>query len=300
MTRMKAYTLAVALAGSSMLTASCAHSAAQGPDACSIDLIGVTDLLVNIPFKVVDGRIYVDARVNGKGPFIFAIDTGASGIGRADASLTSALALPIKHRGETTDGVNSATVDMTSFESLEIDGLVRRDVEVITRDYNSRMTPEMAIAGIIGRDFFSDGTLIIDYPLKMLSFSRTAAVPAGDKSALPYDRPFRVPVTIGGITVDGQLDTGANVEVVMPKSLFDKVAGGPLETAGDATLTNSTLKTESSLVRGPFIIGNASLSNVNVRVSDRFPELMVGARALQNFRIMIDQRSKQVAVCPTK
>ena len=300
MTRMKAYTLAVALAGSSMLTASCAHSAAQAPDACSIDLTGVTDLLVNIPCKVVDGRIYVDARVNGKGPYIFAIDTGASGMGRADASLTSALALPIKHRGETTDGVNSAIVDMTSFESLEIGSLVRRDVEVITRDYSSRMKPEMAIAGIIGRDFFSDGTLIIDYPLKMLSFSRTASVPVGDRSALPYDRPFRVPVTIGGITVDGQLDTGANVELVMPKSLFDKVAGGTLEAAGDATLTNSTLKTESSVVRGPFIIGNASLSNVNVRVSDRFPELMVGARALQNFRIIIDQRSKQVAICPTK
>ena len=283
-----------------MLTASCTHNIAEVPDACSSGRDAITDRLVNIPFKVVDGRIYVDARVNGKGPFIFAIDTGASGMGRADASLTSALSLPVKRTGETTDGVNNATVDMTSFESLEIGGLVRRDLEVITRDYNSRMTPEMAIAGIIGRDFFSDGTLIIDYPSKTLSFSRSVSVPAGDKSALPYDRPFRVPITIGGMTVDGQLDTGANVELVMPKSLFAKVAGSPLEAAGDATLTNTTLKTESSVVRGPFTIGKASLSNVNVRVSDRFPELMVGARALQNFRIMIDQRSKQVAVCPTR
>lgn len=283
-----------------MLTASCTHNIAEVPDACSSGRDAITDRLVNIPFKVVDGRIYVDARVNGKGPFIFAIDTGASGMGRADASLTSALSLPVKRTGETTDGVNNATVDMTSFESLEIGGLVRRDLEVITRDYNSRMTPEMAIAGIIGRDFFSDGTLIIDYPSKTLSFSRSVSVTAGDKSALPYDRPFRVPITIGGMTVDGQLDTGANVELVMPKSLFAKVAGSPLEAAGDATLTNTTLKTESSVVRGPFTIGKASLSNVNVRVSDRFPELMVGARALQNFRIMIDQRSKQVAVCPTR
>ncbi len=283
-----------------MLTASCTHNIAEVPDACSSGRDAITDRLVNIPFKVVDGRIYVDARVNGKGPFIFAVDTGASGMGRADASLTTALSLPIKRTGEATDGVNSAAVDMTSFESLELGGLVRRDLEVITRDYNSRMTPEMAIAGIIGRDFFSDGTLIIDYPSKTLSFSRSVSVPAGDKSALPYDRPFRVPITIGGMTVDGQLDTGANVELVMPKSLFAKVAGSPLEAAGDAMLTNTTLKTESSVVRGPFTIGKASLSNVNVRVSDRFPELMVGARALQNFRIMIDQRSKQVAVCPTR
>jgi predicted aspartyl protease len=297
---MKRYLPAIALAGSAIITTSCAHSFGQVQDACSVVRNAVTDPLVSIPFRVVDGRIYVDARVNGKGPFTFAIDTGASGMGRADSSLANTLGLSIKHTGETTDGITTSTVDMTSFESLQIGDLQRRDLEVITRDYSSRMTPGMAIAGIIGRDFFSDGLLVIDYPSKTLFFSKTDSLLAGDKAALPYQRPFRVPVTIGGMTVSGNLDTGANVELVMPKLLFDKVSRSPLEAAENATLTNTNIETQSSVVSGPFIISKVSLSNVNVRVSDRFPELMVGARALQNFRIMIDQRSKQIAICPAK
>ena len=53
---------------------------------------------------------------------------------------------------------------MTRFATLELGGLVRRDLKVITRDYGSRLSPEAGFAGIIGRDFFGDGLLVIDYP----------------------------------------------------------------------------------------------------------------------------------------
>lgn len=43
--------------------------------------------LVNVPFDVVDGRIHVQVRVNDSGPCRFAVDTGASGLARADARL---------------------------------------------------------------------------------------------------------------------------------------------------------------------------------------------------------------------
>lgn len=40
-----------------------------------------------------------------------------------------------------------------------------------------------------------------------------------------------------------------------------------------------------------------SISEIEARVFDRYPELLVGAHVLQNMTIMIDQRSKQVALC---
>jgi hypothetical protein len=52
-------------------------------DACGLAHRPLTDTLVQIPFESVDGRIYVQARVNGREPYRFAVDTGASGIGRA-------------------------------------------------------------------------------------------------------------------------------------------------------------------------------------------------------------------------
>jgi hypothetical protein len=75
------------------------------------------------------------------------------------------------------------------------------------------------------------------------------------------------------------------------------VGGGKIGAAGDGTLTNTTVKTGSARLAGPFRIGAATLSDLTVRVSDSYPELLVGAHTLQHFTLLIDQRSKNVALC---
>jgi len=277
-----------------------AQAGAVQPKVCGLVRTVAAGAVLRVPFRVVDGRIYVEARVNGAGPFAFAVDTGASGMGRADASLTAQLGLPVEGSSETSDGVATSRVDTTRFATLELGGFVRRDLRVITRDYGSRLSAEAKFAGIIGRDFFGDGLLVIDYPARMLTFTRGAGLARGAAGVLGYERPFRVPVTIGGVAAEANLDTGANVAFVLPKPLFDRVSGGPVAAAGGGQLTNTTIETGRATVRGPFRIGAASLSDVEVRVSDRYPELLAGAHALQNFAILIDQRSKSIALCPAK
>jgi len=49
--------------------------------ACRLAEAPGANFALQVPFEVVDGRIYVQARVNQDGPFRFAIDTGASGMG---------------------------------------------------------------------------------------------------------------------------------------------------------------------------------------------------------------------------
>ncbi len=273
-------------------------TATTEPNACALLQESRTDDLIDVPFRTVDGRIYVEARIDGKGPFPFAIDTGASGMGRADASLTDALALPVARTGKTSDGVSVATVDMTHFQSLELGGFARQNIDVITRDYSSKAKPEAAISGIIGRAFFADGLLLIDYPSHRVAFTRTRSLSRGDAGVLAYDRAFRVPVSIGTLQTKGNVDTGANVTFVLPKSLFDHLPDTPLEKAGDGTLTNSRIESSRATIAGPFRIGLATIANTEVRVSDRYPELLVGAHVLQNFALLIDQRSKSLALCP--
>lgn len=181
---------------------------------------------LSVPFRTVDGRIYVEARVDGEGPFTFAVDTGASGMGRADAGLVARLGLLVHGTGEASDGVASATVDTVKLASLDIGGFVRRDLEVITRDYASRMAPEARFDGIVGREYFADGLLVIDYPSHRLTFTRGAGLARGMDGVLGYERAFRVPVGIGGVTAEGNLDTGANVAFVLPKPLFERTGGG--------------------------------------------------------------------------
>jgi hypothetical protein len=271
--------------------------AASTPDACTFAHAPTQDFEMQVPFEVVDGRIYVQARVDGRGPFRFAVDTGASGWGRADASLAAALHLKAQGPTTTSDGVKAAQVATVHLDSLALDRLVRKNLDVIARDYDSHMSPAAAFSGIIGREFFADGLLVIDYPGRTLSFSRKLSLPSAGKNVLGYERAFRVPVSIGEVQTEGNLDTGANVAFVLPESLFERVSNAPLEPAGHGRLPNSRIATRRATVRGPFRIGGASLSNVEVRVSDHYPELLVGAHALQHFIVMIDQRSKRVAVC---
>lgn len=274
-----------------------AAGAEEARSACGLLVASSEQSTVQVPFEVVDGRIYVQARVNDRGPFRFAVDTGASGIGRADTSLVDALSLAPQGQASTSDGVQTAVVDTVRLDSLALGGLVKSGVEVITRDYGSRMPAQARFHGILARDFFADGLLVLDYPRKRLSFSRTVSLPATDEGLLHYERAFRVPVTIGGRVTEVNLDTGANIGFVMPKSLYTQVAQAPLQAAGAGTLTNSRIETWRGVVPGPVRIGGASLSDVEVRVSDKFPEMLVGAHVLQNFVVLIDQRSRRIALC---
>ncbi|HET9835875.1 MAG TPA: aspartyl protease family protein [Rhodanobacteraceae bacterium] len=301
------FSLIVAAAGLLLASAASAASAARShpgddraasaADACKLVGAPARDFESRVPFEVVDGRIYVQARVNGRGPFRFAVDTGASGWGRADTTLVSALHLKTGMPTTTSDGMQKAQVATVHLDSLELGGVSRQSLDVITRDYDSRMSPDAAFSGIIGREFFADGLLIIDYPERTLSFSRKLSLSPTGPNVLRYERAFRVPVSIGKVRTEGNLDTGADVAFVLPKSLFERVSDSPLQQAGAGRLTNSRIQTMRSTVHGPFRIGGVSLSDVPVRVSDRYPELLVGAHALQHFVLMIDQRSRSIALC---
>ena len=282
--------VALALAGGTVQAAE--------PAACALVEASRADPLLSVPFRTIDGRIYVEARVDGQGPFTFAVDTGASGMGRADASLVARLGLPIHGSGETSDGVATAKVATVHLAALNLGGFVRKDLEVITRDYGSRMAADAKFDGIIGREFFADGLLAIDYPNRMLRFTRSAGLARGDTGVLAYERAFRVPVTIGDVAAEGNLDTGANVAFVLPKSLFERAGGGETQAAGAGQLMNTAVETGRATMAGPFRIGAAELRDIEVRVSEKYPELLVGAHALQHFALLIDQRTQSVALCP--
>lgn len=268
-------------------------------DACTLAAAPTRDALVSMPFRTVNGRIYLDVEVNGSGPFTFALDTGASGIGRADSSLVAELALPPAGQGETSDGVNTAEVEMVNIASLALGGLVRRDAVVITRDYRSRVSPEAAFSGILGREFFADGLLMIDFPARRIAFRRDQEMPAGQAGSLSYERAFRIPVMLGEMATTGNIDTGADVTLVIPGPLYRQLDDvPPTQAAGGGSLTNTRIASSSATIAGPVQIGRATLTQVDVRIAEEFPELLVGAHALKDHVVLIDQRHQTLAVCP--
>ncbi|WP_460831176.1 aspartyl protease family protein [Lysobacter humi (ex Lee et al. 2017)] len=252
---------------------------------------------MDVPFETVDSRIYVAVQVDGRGPFRFAVDTGASGTARADARLAAALGAARGAGASTSDGVRTAAVDTTRLRSIALDGLVRDELDVITRDYAGRVSAAARFDGILARDFFADGLLVIDYRARRLRFSRGTGLAPDAADALPYERAFRIPVTIGDMPAIAQLDTGADVALVLPRALYDRVANAPLKAAGGATLANGRIETQRARLAGPVRIGEVHLRDVEARVSADFPEMLVGAPALAGAVVLIDPRTKRVAIC---
>lgn len=270
-------------------------------DACALDRPAEEgEALLDLPFRTVDGRIYLDAQVNGQGPYTFAIDTGASGVGRADASLVAELSLPSTGASETSDGVTTSAVDTVRIASLVLGGLERSDVTVITRDYRSRVSEEAAFAGILGREFFADGLLVIDFPARRIAFYRNRELPAGKAGAMSYDRAFRIPVSIGELETTANLDTGANITLVIPDTLVDELEDTVLQAGEDSSLMNTRLASANTRLSGPLRFGGASLTDIPTRVVEGYPEVLIGAHALQDQTVLIDQRHQTLAICPAE
>lgn len=252
--------------------------------------------VMRVPFEIVRGRIYVQVRVNGAGPYRFMFDTGASGMGRADTSLVNELAIPIAGTTTNSDGVNTTTINFVRLRSLSLGGMTRSNVEVLSRDY-SRDGETVRISGIIGREYFADGLLVIDYPKRMLVFTRASLRP-GDAGVLAYRGNFHVPVIIGVETVEGAIDTGSNLTMHVPRSLYDRISAEPLVPAGEGRRANTVFQLYSTRLHGPVRIGALSASDIPAMVSDRAPRLNIGAGFLKDYVLAFDQRSQLVALCP--
>lgn len=280
------------------VTGACIHGPVLAADACTLAHDAMTHAALRVPFELVDGRIYVEALANQRGPYRFVVDTGASGMGRADTRLGKALGLRASGQVANSDGVRTTQSDTLRLDALALGGLVRRDVEVITRDYASRLSAPQRFDGILGRRFFEDGLLVIDYPNRVLAFTTAAGLPPDASGGLAYERAFRVPVSLGGVHATAHLDTGANVTAVVPLSLYQRLDASPLQAARPGRLTNGSIDASRATLAGPLIIGGARLAGLEVRVSQEFPELLVGAHVLQGHVLAIDQRSRMVALCP--
>lgn len=288
----------VRLAGLVLAALALPVSAGSPSGACSVAALPASEFVVRVPFEVVDGRVYVQARANGRGPFRFAVDTGASGTGRLDASLASALGLPVAGKDESSDGVQAQAVDTTHLDSLALGGLVRKDVNLITRDYHGKMAPRAWFAGILGRDFFAGGLLVIDYPGRTLSFTRSHHLSPGEPGVITYQRPFRIPASIGTLQAEANIDTGANVALALPQALYPRVEASGLAQGPRGRLTNTVIETRRTRVKGPVRVGGIALSDIDALVSERVPEVVVGSRILSRAVLIIDQRSQSLALCP--
>lgn len=244
----------------------------------------------SIPFEFDRGHIFVQAYVNGKGPYRFGFDTGASGMGRADVRLTGELTLPKVGEEQNSDGIKTVTTDVVQATSLRLGPVEKRGVQLLSRDYNgSKRTPPY-LMGIIGRDFFADELVTIDYPHHRLKFA-LGRLKVGSPGVVSYGVGFTIPVCLKSNCYEGKVDTGSSMSLVLPKDLALAMASGAPTHVGTGRRTNSTSELYEVELNQPVTVAGLTAPHVKVLYADPSDDsINVGSDFLKDYVLTIDQR----------
>lgn len=249
-----------------------------------------------VPFELYQDHIFVAAYVNGRGPFRFGFDTGASGDGRADAQLTSALSLPPAGTRETSDGIATATAGTVSVKSLRFGPVEKRDLQLISRDYNGGRHDQHSIMGIIGRDFVAGWLITIDYPHRLILF-RHGHLHRGDRGVVSYGPSFSIPVCFGSTCYPGKVDTGSSRTVVVPKDVAAKLSASTPVEVGEVRRTNSSATLYEMSLEEPLRISDVVVRNQKVFYADPSEAVInIGSEFLKDYVLTIDQDRKLLKI----
>jgi hypothetical protein len=252
--------------------------------------------------QVEGGMPAIELMLNGKGPYLFALDTGAEGGPRLDSSLMEKLGL--KSSGQMRDGDpsgrNPGMAETVKLESIEVGGLRFTDVAATVKNYKNSPRP-LAADGIIGLALFKDYLLTLDFPAKVVRISRGELPKADGKEILDYQVEHGVPsveLNVGGTKINAHLDSGNRIgEFVLPTSFVDKLTriSEPV-VVGRARSASGEMEIKQVQIKEMIRLGRHEFPDATIT----FPALgeagNVGAKILSQFAVTFDQQHHRVSL----
>ena len=266
-----------------------------------------------VPFELLNNHIYVQVKLNGKGPFRLLCDTGGANI------VTPALAgsLGLKSEGALQGrgvGEKSEDVALTKVETVQVgDVTVANQVFAVYPLASFESVEDVPQSGLIGYEFFKRFVVRVDYEASRLTFTEPAAFKYEGKGAVvPFTYNNHIPQVEGeidGIPGKFDIDTGsrASLSLLAPfaekhklkeryKARVEAVTGwgvggaarGQVTRAGSLRLGSVQVArpvTELSLQKGgafvdPYVAGN------------------VGAGVLKRFNVTFDYSRQRIIFEP--
>jgi hypothetical protein len=253
-----------------------------------------------IPMQTEGGMPTVEVMVNGQGPFVFGIDTGAQGGSRIDSSLVEKLALKSSGQVQPTDGSgrNPQTAELFKLESITIGNLRFSDVTAGSRNFKNSPRP-LKIDGILGLSVFSEYLVTLDFPAKVLRVEKGELPKTDGAEILDYKSQDGIPLlelTVGNAKIKAHLDSGNMIGAfVLPTTFVEKltqasepvVVGRARSASGDMEIKQVRIKEVVRLGRHEFpdaTVTYPALSDVG----------NIGAKTLTQFVVTFDQQHERV------
>ena len=245
------------------------------------------------------GRPIVDVSINGKGPYRFILDTGASmtviGDDLKDELALSSAAL----NAHTPDGGSASLVRVDSLKVGEalLTGVVAGVAPL------SRMFRNEAPRGVLSASSFPGYLVILDYPGKSVKILKGALPPADSRTIFQYTAEQilpNVPVRIGSVEVRAHPDTGSPGGLTLATKYMRELplASEPVE-VGRARSPGGEFPVHSARVDSAIELGQYKLDVTEVRFSDinpipGIPTGNIGCQILREFTITLDSKNRRI------
>lgn len=254
---------------------------------------------VELPMQFRGPMPAIEVMVNGKGPFLFAIDTGGSGMARVDVTLGEQLSLKPTGKVMASDGTgtNSRSFDTVTLDSISLGDIKFSNVTAMMRNYNT--SPNMPrIDGILGFNLFADYLLTLDYPAKRVRIERGELAQADGSEILSFESPSGIPevdLKVADNTVRAHIDSGNMGEITLPASMVEKLplATEPVVIGRARTVTNE-FEIKQAQLKGAVRFGRFEIQNPRINFAEIFRHSNIGSRTLSQFSLTFDQKNKRV------
>jgi predicted aspartyl protease len=252
-----------------------------------------------VALDVSSGMPIIQVSVNGKGPFKFAVDTGAGGQVHIDPDLATELGLNKIGEARVADGsgLNAKTVPLFAIDKFAIgtvsfDGLIGA----------ATGTNGKALDGVIGMALVQEFLLTIDYAHKSLTLDKSELPAADGKRVLDYapGRVIVIPVKIGTVVIPTHLDTGnARFPFIVAADLVSGLpTSGTAKAIGDARTVSNVVQMFSVGVSAPVQVGDVTLPIKEIGYPTVAPGGNLGSRGLTGLILRVDQKNHRVSIAP--
>ncbi|HWT03922.1 MAG TPA: retropepsin-like aspartic protease [Pyrinomonadaceae bacterium] len=120
-----------------------------------------------------DAAIIVPVKINGRGPYDFVLDTGAT-FTCLDDGFADELKLPEWKGsfGTVVVGPGGGGMKLLKIETLEVGGAKASDLTACSIDLDRMAPPEMGIKGLVGLNFLKSYRITIDFEKKLLKLEK--------------------------------------------------------------------------------------------------------------------------------
>src|SRR2546423_6297153 len=267
--------------------------------ACVVSAAAQNSTEAVAPMKMRGLMPVVQVKLNGQGPFVFTIDTGAGMQADIDTSVAERLKLQPSGRAINGDpsGENDREVETATINSIAFSGAEFRNVTAVVRP--QRITKDYPdVDGILGFALFSDYLLTLDYKSMQVRLARGALPAANGANILDFEIENRIPVievAIGKLRVRAHIDSGNFVAgFILPQEIVDQLQLlSPPVTVGRARSVSNQIELKQTQLRDTIHIGRFDYPQATIT----FPALSdtnVGLKILREFSITFDQKNRRM------